>query len=281
MLALVQILVIQFYLPAFIPFFEFETWKLIALILSVCFLAAGGNLINTFFDQQTDLINQSKQYKHYKQLGKRRTILAYVIFSVVGLVLGFCLSFEDENYLVFGIYFFVFISLYVYSKYLKGRFLIGNFLVSLLVGLSIFQPWLIAVNLQYFSFQHPVFQIFSYYILFSMFINFGRELVKDAEDIVGDYASNHRTFPIVLGKKRCKQFIQLLVFVCLIGLISVYFRFFTGQLFPMLYVFLVLISTGLFIFVKAGKAKQKKDFSKLSTAFKIWMFLGLISLVFY
>jgi 4-hydroxybenzoate polyprenyltransferase len=281
MLALVQILIVQFYLPAFIPDFQLASWKLCLLILSMCFLAAGGNLINTYFDQQTDLINKKKLYNQYKHLGKRNTILLYLFFSIMGIALGFFLSSDVENYLAFGIYSFVYIVLLGYTKYAKAYFVIGNFLISLLVGLSILLPFILFLDLQHFNLDNPIFQLLSSYIVLSVLINLARELAKDMEDIVGDYASNLHTFPILMGKKRSKFFIQFLVTICIIGLILVYFHFFNGQLFPLLYLFLVLISTGIFIFVKAGKANHKRDFSKLSRLFKIWMSLGLISLAFY
>ncbi|WP_188459316.1 geranylgeranylglycerol-phosphate geranylgeranyltransferase [Psychroflexus planctonicus] len=281
MLALVQVLMVLVFLPAFIPSFEFETWKLISLISSVCFIAAGGNLINAYFDQQTDLINKSKHYNNYKHLGKRRCLISYAVLSTIGLILGFWLSFNSNNYLALVIYGFVFISLFMYSKYLKGSFLVGNILVSLVVGLSLLLPWVLGVDEKTFHLQDPVFQLLLSYILFAAVINFARELAKDAEDVVGDFATNHQTFAILMGKKRTQQFIQILVFICLIGLVYAYFRFFAGQLIPMLYIFLALVSSGIIIFVKTGKAKHKKDFSKLSMLFKIWMFLGLISLGFY
>mgnify|MGYP002394780532 CR=1 FL=1 len=281
MLALVQILIIVFFLPTFIPAFKFETWKLIILVGSICFIAAGGNLINAHFDQQTDLINKSKHYTNYKILGKKNSIFLYVILSLLGLILGLYLSFIFNNYIAGGIYCFVFIALYLYSKYLKGSFLIGNLLVSTLIGLSILLPWIISVQYEVYSIQDSVFQLFLSYSLFATFINFARELAKDAEDIIGDFSARHTTCPILIGKKRTQQLVQVIVFFCLIGLLGVYFRFFSGQLAPMLYIFFGLISTGILVFVKAGNAKRKRNFKNVSTLLKFWMFLGLISFAFY
>jgi 4-hydroxybenzoate polyprenyltransferase len=200
---------------------------------------------------------------------------------MLGLCFGFYLFKLNTDLSIFLIFLLVFFSLFVYSKYLKGIFLYGNLLVSSLVGLSIFLPWLIWVKEGQFKLEDSVLQLFLFYVGFSILTNFARELVKDAEDVIGDYATELKTLPILLGKKRTNTIIQLITFLVLIGLVLVYFQFFNGQLFPLLYIFLVLVSLGIFIFFKTGKANHKKDYSNLSIWFKVWMLLGLISLGFY
>ncbi len=281
MLGLVQLFLAISFLPAFIPEFEFEIWKIVSLIFSIVFLAAGGNLINAYYDQKTDLINKVKYYSYFKQLGRKSCLYLYGLLSMLGLCFGFYLFKLNTDLSIFLIFLLVFFSLFVYSKYLKGIFLYGNLLVSSLVGLSIFLPWLIWVKEDQFKLEDSVLQLFLFYVGFSILTNFARELVKDAEDVIGDYATELKTLPILLGKKRTNTIIQLVTFLVLIGLVLVYFQFFNGQLFPLLYIFLVLVSLGIFIFFKTGKANHKKDYSNLSIWFKVWMLLGLISLGFY
>ena len=47
------------------------------------------------------------------------------------------------------------------------------------------------------------------YAIFAFFINFIREIVKDLEDIDGDYNQGMNTLPIAIGKERTAKIVSV------------------------------------------------------------------------
>ena len=61
------------------------------LVLSTVLIAAGGYIINDYFDVKTDMINHPDTVVLDKVIKRRHAILFHIIFSTVGLLLGiFC-----------------------------------------------------------------------------------------------------------------------------------------------------------------------------------------------
>lgn len=278
LLTLLQYLVIYRFIPDFIMDPAQQLGIFLVLSASIGSLAAGGNLINAVVDVPSDSINKPKRVEALHQLGVDATKTLSTLFFGVGLVAGGVVSFLQESFflsLVFGIVAFV---LWQYSYKLKGSFLWGNLVVSCLVGLSLFLPFWIYVKQYSFTIQDPYIQLFWVYVFFAFLTNMMREVVKDAEDIIGDYACLHQTFPIRMGKKRTNLLVQWLSFFCILGLTWVYYWFFNGKIVHAILIFLGYIPCAMYIFIKAGKARYKKDYTILSTFIKVWMLLGLLSM---
>lgn len=278
LLTLLQYLVIYRFIPDFIMDPAQQLGIFLVLSASIGSLAAGGNLINAVVDVPSDSINKPKRVEALHQLGVDATKTLSTLFFGVGLVAGGVVSFLQESFflsLVFGIVAFV---LWQYSYKLKGSFLCGNLVVSCLVGLSLFLPFWIYVKQYSFTIQDPYIQLFWVYVFFAFLTNMMREVVKDAEDIIGDYACLHQTFPIRMGKKRTNLLVQWLSFFCILGLTWVYYWFFNGKIVHAILIFLGYIPCAMYIFIKAGKARYKKDYTILSTFIKVWMLLGLLSM---
>lgn len=278
LLTLLQYLVIYRFIPDFIMDPAQQLGIFLVLSASIGSLAAGGNLINAVVDVPSDSINKPKRVEALHQLGVDATKTLSTLFFGVGLVAGGVVSFLQESFflsLVFGIVAFV---LWQYSYKLKGSFLWGNLVVSCLVGLSLFLPFWIYVKQYSFTIQDPYIQLFWVYVFFAFLTNMMREVVKDAEDIIGDYACLHQTFPILMGKKRTNLVVQWLSFFCILGLTWVYYWFFNGKIVHAILIFLGYIPCAMYIFIKAGKARYKKDYTILSTFIKVWMLLGLLSM---
>lgn len=278
MLLLLQCLVYFRFTPSFLQQSNPDVIEFILVSVGICCIAIGGNLVNALVDQKTDSINKPSRVDALQMLGERKVKLLYFLFSAVGILCGVALSVWSNKLVLAVLFINVCYLLWAYSYQLKGKFLVGNLTVSALLAISLLIVFWAANLFQSIQYGAKITHIFLMYIFFAFMLNLIREIVKDAEDVIGDYACNHQTLPIVLGKKRTNVFLQTLVFIVLLSLIWVYFHFFYAQLIALFYIFFLLIGIGVFVFFKLNKAKTKKDYSKLSVLIKVWMFLGIITL---
>ncbi|MGY8989242.1 MAG: UbiA family prenyltransferase, partial [Flavobacteriales bacterium] len=164
-----------------------------------------------------------------------------------------------------------------YSKKYKHSFIVGNFIVSLLTSLCIFNVFLVSSNDSNKSFI--LILIFS---IFSFFLTFAREIIKDLEDVEGDKLMNSQNIVSTLSITQSKQIVigilTLVLFMILIG--CYYFSNEISTLRPIsiyIYSFLLFIFS-LFSVLKVSKSERKEDYSYISNLLKLIMFLGVLSI---
>ena len=261
------------------------------LALSIILITAGGYIVNDVFDIESDKINKPKKVFVGEFISVNRAWKLYLLISFIGLLLGTYLSFI----LGYKHYSFIFvitiISLFFYSKFLKHKILIGNLLVSILVSLVIYTLYLfdfkiIPEYLLTFE-EHTSSTLFLnvwfaiiIYMFFSFFTTLIREIIKDLEDINGDFAQNSKTLPIVLGRKRTISLIKF-VFVVFFFLQILLFNFKVDKYSFFAYIFSSTILPLLYFIYKLWNAESKKDYSKLSQLMKIIMLFGILSMLFF
>ena len=126
-----------------------------------------------------------------------------------------------------------------------------------------------------------LFEILLDYALFAFLINFVREIVKDLEDVKGDYNLGMNTLPIALGVARTSKIVLVAT-----GLITIYIfyyifnYYFNNNLYISTgYSLLTIIAPLLFFCVKLATAKNPTDFKFLSLILKLVLFFGIISIV--
>ena len=257
---------------------SFNFIKLFLLIQTTVLLAAAGNIINDYFDVETDKINKPNKVLIGKVISGKNSLLLYLILNFFGLVSGLTLAFIN-NKIIYGLLFIVISALlYLYSKDLKKTALLGNLIVSIFIGLSIY------IILIFHPFDNVFFSnikgIRAYIIIYSLFafmINFIREMVKDIEDINGDYSQNMKTLPIIIGRKRTQNIIFYLSSIPLLSSI-VFISFLENILIGIYFTLFIIIPLGYFMY-QIKEAKHTKTFHKLSTLLKIIMLLGILSII--
>jgi len=255
--------------------------EFILLTLSVIFIAAGGNIINDIFDIETDKINKPNKLLIGPYFSLRQAKLLYTIITLIGICCGIYLSFKTENHLLSISFVLIALSLYFYSAYLKRKAIIGNLLISFLIGFSMLLLGLFDI----FPFlkdgasnQNLVFTILLIYAFFASTLNFIREIIKDIEDVDGDFTTKMKTLPILIGRERTQKivfFISLIFTLSLLYLLVVN-RFISTYIFGY-GLFLIVIPLLYFCF-QLYKASSKRDFKQLSLLLKLIMFLGICSL---
>ena len=237
--------------------------KLLLLSVSTILIAAAGYIINDYYDVKIDLINKPDRVVIGKGITRRFAILFHTALSFSGIGMGWLL-----NWKIGVVNFLSVFLLWLYSNYLKRLPFVGNFVVSLLTGLSI-----AIINLLYGVNN----QLVIIYSLFAFFMTLIREIIKDIEDLKGDNSFGCRTLPIIWGVRKTKVLIY-----ALIGAFSV-----TVIVLNHLYVGLPVYYFLLFLFLPIGwlltrlmRADTIKDFDQLSQLCKVIMLLGILTMVF-
>ena len=108
-----------------------------------------------------------------------------------------------------------------------------------------------------------------------------RELIKDIEDVDGDFKLKMKTLPILIGKIRTRNisiFLSLLLLFFLFLLIKDSFD--SNELYLMPFASILSIVSAYFIF-KLWSAKTKTQFSFLSSLMKMIMLIGILSMVLF
>jgi len=182
-------------------------------------LAAGGNILNDYFDIKEDRINKPERALVGRVLKRRIALASHWALTAIGIILAAVLSLKIENSTPVVIAFLISIVLFFYSAKLKGRVLIGNLAVA--ASLSSVIPFAYADEIDTsFSFSSNLLMfLWEFGILMSVtfLIAFTRELTKDIEDIKGDEKAGHLTFPIVYSINASWRVISVLV-LAIIGI---------------------------------------------------------------
>jgi len=237
--------------------------RLFVLSLSTVIIAAAGYIINDYYDVKIDLINKPERVVIGKDVARRYALLFHSLLSMIGVALGFLLGWK-----IGVINFFSAFLLWWYSNDLKRQPFIGNFVVALLTGLSIF-----LVNILY----HVHSPLVTIYALFAFAMTLVREIVKDAEDLKGDNTFGCKTLPIIWGVRKTKIFLYFLITLFFISVIGI------NQLFeqlPMYYFFTFLFAPLVLLVIWLIRADTSKDFHKVSQWCKVIMLLGISSMIF-
>jgi geranylgeranylglycerol-phosphate geranylgeranyltransferase len=168
-------------------------------------LTATANVVNDYFDVETDCINKPFRALPSSQLSTTAAVRWAVVLATIGLGLSLFLGIVMTLIAVLMV-----VLLYAYSWKLKRHFLVGNALVSLMSAMTCIYGG-IAVK--------KVGPAIIPALLILLFI-FCREILKTVEDYEGDYQIGARTVAVVLGKTGAlRAFAALAVLVVLISLL--------------------------------------------------------------
>ena len=258
-------------------------WQYLLLILTTVLLAAGGYLINNIFDKETDSINKPDDVVVGKFISEDKAFNVYIALNIVAVGVGFYLANVIEKPLLSSVFIVISGVLYLYASSLKQSLLIGNIIVAILtsftviiIGIFNLYPLVTPENQ---GFLGMIFKVLLDYALFAFIINFIREIVKDLEDVNGDYNQGMNTLPIALGVTRTARVVFLISFIPIV--ILLYYineYYFINQLYiATIYSLLLVVAPLIYFTVKSASAKNKQDFHHLSLVLKFVLFFGILS----
>ncbi|WP_073410445.1 geranylgeranylglycerol-phosphate geranylgeranyltransferase [Flavobacterium johnsoniae] len=260
-------------------------WQYGLLVLSTVLLAAAGYVINNIFDVPTDTINKPQNVVVGKGISETRAYNIYIGLNITGVALGFYLSNVIMRPMFASLFIFIASLLYFYATNLKQIMILGNFVVALLLSISVLIIGVFdlfpATTTENQAQMASLFSILVDYALFAFMINFVREIVKDIEDMDGDYNQGMNTLPIAIGKNRAAKIalgFTIIPFILSLLYINKYF-FQNNLLIVTFYTFVFVLAPLLYFIVKIFDAKTKKDFHHLSIILKLILFFGILSIL--
>ena len=260
-------------------------WQYVLLVLATLSIAAGGYIINNIIDVETDTENKPENVIVGKFISETKAYNLYIGFTVIGVAIGFYLSNVINKPSFASIFIIIAATLYFYATSLKQSLLIGNFIVALLLSMSviiigIFDLYPVTYP-ENRAFMGLLFSILIDYAIFAFIINFIREIVKDLQDMDGDSNQGMNTLAIAFGKEKTTKLVFGLSFIPLILILN-YINanlFAAGLLYGTVFGLVFILAPLLYFTTKIWLAKTTKDFHHLSTILKWILFFGILSIV--
>lgn len=285
--AIMEPLVDQFDLELIISDFDF-----FLLVLSSVLIAAGGNIINDYFDLKIDRINKPEKIIIGRTIKRRVAMAAHWTFTVVGGLMALYMSWHVGLWKLVIIQGFVIFSLWEYSLRLKHMPGLGNFLIAVLAALV---PLLVgfyeipllngayAADLAQVSEEYGstvTFNSIAYWILgfsgFAFLMTLAREIVKDIADVPGDRAYGSRTIPIAYGVGTARYIALTIQLATIAAVLYVVYGPLKGQSTTAWYSWVALILPMLFMCYKLFKAQSREDYLSVSAWNKGVSVLGVL-----
>lgn len=252
------------------------------LVLAVVLVAAAGYVINDIYDVPADLNNKPDRTFINKNISEKIAYRLFFVLNIIGVGLGFYLSNMIGRPGFSAFFIFGSAILYLYNSQFQQTILVGNLLVSFIVGLIPIGVGLYdllpAITPENQQTQSTIFSILIDYSLFAFLVNFLREIVKDQQDINGDCNAGYKTLPIVLGKKRTNKILFLIGLLPLGFLVYYIYQYLFENTYAVVYTLFLLVGPLLIFQVNIWTAKKKTDYTRLSLILKVVLFFGLLSI---
>ncbi len=231
-----------------------EGFSWLLAMISGFFIAAAGNVINDFFDIETDKKVHPERPLPKREISPKMALDTSIILFYVGIVITLPISWFCFLLAVINS-----VLLVIYSYSLEKKGLIGNISISYLTSSTFIFGALVVEKISL---------LVALMSLMAFFAVLAREIVKDVEDIVGDKIRERRTLPMQIGKS------YSLILVMIFGAIGVLISFLPVYYGLVNYYYIVLVGVAdIFIFlgiIFGFVPYISKNF------FKIGMILGLI-----
>ncbi len=251
-------------------------YYLLILITSTISIAAGGYVINDYFDLKIDKVNKPNELILEKIIHRKAGILWHLFFSTIGLLEGIYLAFKVGHLSLSIIQFISITLLLLYSNVLKRIFILGNLAISLLSGLLPILPYLYT-RMLYFHISIISTNALLSLSAFAFFTTLIRELIKDIEDIKGDSIGNRKTIPIVWGFLASKIITFFLLFLLIIFLLPfIIYYYVHHQYNAVLYNICFIVFPTVISMILLIKYQEPKQFHILSLLLKFIMLFGIV-----
>lgn len=200
-------------------------WLLTLLILATLLIAAGGYVINDYFDVKIDAINRPDQLIVTRSVTKPQAMRLFQVLTAAGIVSGLAAAALLRSWVTGVIYVFVPGLLWFYSASYKRQFLLGNLIIALVSALC---PLIVAIanvawlkhlysninGIDVISLTTLPRDIYMWIGGFAAFAFIGtliREIVKDMQDVMGDRELECHSLPVVLGEQPTKIVVTILL----------------------------------------------------------------------
>ena len=200
-------------------------WYILLLLeIAVILIAAGGYVINDYFDVKIDRINRPDAVIVTRTISKPAAMRLSICLSAAGAACGILEAILLRS-MTIGILFVIVPGLlWFYSSSYKRLFMIGNLTIALLAAVT---PMLVAMTnvailqlrfetiLPYISLPHDLYAWLGGFALFAFLLTWIREIIKDMQDQMGDRELECHSMPVVWGDLWTKVFVTALIILTL------------------------------------------------------------------
>ena len=279
--------------PGFGP--QLPLYLFILLVMSTVLIAAGGNVINDYFDTRIDRINKPGQVIVGRTVKRRVAMMGHLLLSGLGFLCAAVVAWRTGLWHLLVIPAFAIAALWTYSTTFKRQLIIGNGSVALLTALVPLTVGLYEIPAMQATFAaHSIvalptgeqyqmeayFPELWYWILgfaaFAFLSSLVRELQKDMADVKGDEANGCRTVPIVWGMRWARVLTLTYIGALILVLLALHMAIpsFRGDL-PFWYIQLGII---LPLLLSAGftyNAVQREEHVRAGNLMKVAMVMGV------
>ncbi|MGO1730018.1 MAG: geranylgeranylglycerol-phosphate geranylgeranyltransferase [Flavobacteriaceae bacterium] len=235
--------------------------NLFLIVLSSSLAIASGYIINNFYDSEKDLINRPQKTLLDNYVSQNTKLGVYFSLNFLCVILASYVAFKAVIF--FSVYIFL---LWLYSHKLKKYPFIGTLTASLLATLPFF------IIFVYYKNFAPVIFIHAFFLFLLISI---RELVKDLENLRGDFAQSYYTIPVIYGTQFTRKlitFLVLLLFIPAFILINFY------DIGLMLYYFVFTVLFFIAFIIKLWNSIHRHDYVLLHNFLKFLIVLGIFSI---
>ena len=239
--------------------FDLNIWL---IILSTSTSISAGYIINNFYDSSKDLINRPLKTFLEHEISGSTKLSAYIILNF--LTLFFSLLVSLKAFIFFGIYS---LGIFLYSIKISKYLFLRNFLSVMLVITPFF-----AITVYYKNFSLEIFT----HAIFLFFVILVKELIKDLENIKGDFTMNYKTIPVVYGEKWTKIYISLYIFFMIGISVNLIFNY---EIFMMKYFYVISIPFFIAFSYLLWKHNNKKYYETLHNSIKTLITVGIFSII--
>ncbi len=251
------------------------------IAISSILIAASANIHNDISDKDIDKIDKAYRPIPNGDISIKLASILQISFNIIGVIIAIIAAFIIDEPMVAIFQLLIIALLYFYSNSLKCSKIIGNIIIALIVALVPILIWLYTffdsnamdIMLNYnLRWMHISVFFFSGFAFMSTLI---RELIKDRQDMHGDIKSNCNTWASGVSANTFRITV-IIISLLLVELISVY-QVYLPNLEVYRTMFIIPQSIIIFfIILKIFRAKESKDFKKLSVYIKLMTLSGLL-----
>lgn len=273
-----------------VAFGEQLPWYIVLLIAAATILiAAGGYVINDYFDIKIDRINRPDQLIVSQHISKESAMRLSIILSGVGMACGLVVAWLLRSSTI-GILFAIIPGLlWFYSSSYKRLLIVGNVTIALLSALS---PMMVAIAnvaqlqlkyssiLPYTTLEHDIYAWVGGFSLFAFLLTWIREIIKDLQDQMGDRELECHSMPIVWGNTVTKIVVTALIVLTTALIVWLWYSVLpfdrTWNSFSTRYIALGILIPLWGALWLLWAAKIPSDYRTCQQVIKLTMFLGML-----
>ena len=212
---------------------QLPAYLLLLLTASIVLIAAGGYVINDYFDVKIDRINRPDALIVTRSVSKQSAMRLSLILSGIGLACGIAVAVLLRSMTIGILFVMVPGLLWFYSSGYKRLFMVGNLTIALLAALT---PMMVALAnvailqlryetiLPYTTLVHDLYAWMGGFAIFAFLLTWIREIVKDIQDQMGDRELECHSMPVVWGDLWTKVFVTALIVLTLALIGHLWFR---------------------------------------------------------